>query len=320
MFCSVSDDDGDELMHVWTTTTGYIEYYPNHDTIKYTPIHTYGRHYVALEIRDGEASVRDTVDLTHNLRGNEEDFIPIPAGLFYITTYEGHIAGYQTVEAFMDHDYEIMRYEVTNGQYVRFLNALLDENRVSVRDNAVFGVIQGDDELPDGEYLFYIDCRIDLYDDEHTLIVFTDGEFQIAPAYSKHPAAMVSWYGAHEYARHYNFRLPTEHEWIRAARGRDTRKFPWGNRFPDCSVSNTYYGCEYGTSEIGVKSERSPFGLCDMAGNVSEWMSDNGAEPPLYRNCGWNFYARNHPYSYLSDCCEGPATAILGASGFRCAR
>ena len=75
--------------------------------------------------------------------------------------------------------------------------------------------------------------------------------------------------------------MPTEAEWEYAARsgGRD-QKYPWGNEVPTCEravmVSNYTMGCgSGGTMPVCSKPDgNTKQGLCDMAGNVSEWARD----------------------------------------------
>jgi formylglycine-generating enzyme required for sulfatase activity len=93
-----------------------------------------------------------------------------------------------------------------------------------------------------------------------------------------HPATNVSWHQARAYLAWLGtqsgrpYRLPTEAEWEKAARGTDGRIWPWGNQPPDASRCN--YGDWRGdTTPVGRYSPTgdSPCGCADMAGNVWEW-------------------------------------------------
>jgi formylglycine-generating enzyme required for sulfatase activity len=92
-----------------------------------------------------------------------------------------------------------------------------------------------------------------------------------------HPVTGVTWHEANAYCRWIgkikkkSVRLPTEEEWERAARGGDTRPFPWGEEF-DAAFANTLES-ERGTT-VGTGSlnhDASPYGVHDLAGNVQEW-------------------------------------------------
>jgi formylglycine-generating enzyme required for sulfatase activity len=95
-----------------------------------------------------------------------------------------------------------------------------------------------------------------------------------------HPVIRVSWEDANAYCnwlskkKGLNFKLPTEAQWEKAARGADGRKYPWGNNEPDETLAN--FMKEVGkTSPVGSYPQgASPYGLLDVAGNVWEWCND----------------------------------------------
>lgn len=92
-----------------------------------------------------------------------------------------------------------------------------------------------------------------------------------------HPINGVDWAQAMAFCRwRSGATLPTEAQWEYAARGVDSRVFPWGDTMPASQLCWSGSGTvRTGTCAIGsFPAGASPFGVLDMAGNVPEWTAD----------------------------------------------
>jgi formylglycine-generating enzyme required for sulfatase activity len=100
------------------------------------------------------------------------------------------------------------------------------------------------------------------------------------PGRARHPVVLVSWYDAQAYCAWAGGRLATEAEWEYAARGGlEGKLYPWGD---EIDPSRANYDSRNGTTAVGSYAPND-YGLCDVAGNVWEWVAD-WYDPKYYRS------------------------------------
>ena len=110
-----------------------------------------------------------------------------------------------------------------------------------------------------------------------------------------HPVVLVSADDAMAYARWVSletgqqWRLPTEQEWEKAARGDEGRMFPWGNGFDSLRL-NSHDSGPFDTVPVGQYPKgNSPYGLIDAAGQVFEWTSTKAkAQRYIVKGGSWD--------------------------------
>ncbi len=231
--------------------------------------------------------------------------VQIPAGSFSM--------GDNLADAFADElpvhtvnvsEFHMDNHEVTNDKMLAVLQWAYDHNKLTVTPTSLHNAGGNSKELLD---LDDPDCRI-----TWNGINFGMKE----PKGSGYPCVEVTWYGAIAFCNYrsqmdgltpcYNlsnwscnwsaggYRLPTEAEWEKAARGGQSgQRFPWGNtinhsyanyvangsyeydtstylgggRHPDYDETRPY------TSPAGAFGKNG-YGLYDMSGNVHEWCWD----------------------------------------------
>lgn len=133
----------------------------------------------------------------------------------------------------------------------------------------------------------------------------------------KHPITWVAWQDAVTFCAWLSsrgketYRLPTEAEWEKAAKGFSHRAYPWGDRY-DGSQSGWKNG-EY-RAVASHPLDISPFGIRDMAGNAWEWCADKYGDEGmrLLKGCGWNFDPDTFRCSYRSGMAEGTRSVHVG--------
>ncbi|MFC1639484.1 formylglycine-generating enzyme family protein [Gemmatimonadota bacterium] len=199
------------------------------------------------------------------------DYVLIPAGEFPMgDNFDEGNSDEIPVHNVSLADYYIGKYKVTNGEYKMFM----DDGGYSSNDYWTAGGFGEHGETPD---------------------YWTEAEYNGGglPGNELYPVVGVSWQEAMAYSSWLSektgevYRLPTEAEWEKAARGSSQTRFPWGNK-----ISSSYASFDRGQARdkmrlspagfydgqvrdgIETISNASPYGVFDLAGNTSEWCSD----------------------------------------------
>jgi formylglycine-generating enzyme required for sulfatase activity len=196
------------------------------------------------------------------------DFVYVPAGAFKMGDNFGDGESRERPVHSVELDaFYIAKYEMTNGEWRKF------------RDDPGYDDPKfwpGGRPVPKNQIPYWMDLR---------------NHGGGTPDSDPYPVLGVNWDSATAYCNWLSaktgkkYRLPTEAEWEKAARGTDQRKFPWGNTidrsyanftgaqpFDTGRIAAFYDGTKRG--DLQTRSNASPYGAFDMAGNVMEWVQD----------------------------------------------
>jgi formylglycine-generating enzyme required for sulfatase activity len=166
----------------------------------------------------------------------EPEILPIPRGYFWMGSHERDTSAWDTEKPYhgmyLD-DYWIGRFPITNREFQCFTTANPDYQMSEDVDS------QNDNQC--------------------------------------YPVVWVTWHDANEYCNWLSkvsgrsYKLPSEPQWEKAARGIDGRLFPWGNHFDKTRLNSAKNDICH-TTPVGTFSPLgvSPYGCSDMCGNVWE--------------------------------------------------
>jgi len=177
-----------------------------------------------------------------NAGSSKYSMVFIPAGAFIQGTSRGGFNEKPERTVWLD-DYWIDRFEVTNVEYMKFVDAMGHRK-----------------PGPPSRYA--------------KRLAQLRGDYQ--------PITYVSWHDADAYCRWVRKRLPTESEWEKAMRGTDGRLLPWGHspRPFKANLGGSEDGFEATAQGGSFPQDRSPYGVHDGLGNLMEWVEDWYREQP----------------------------------------
>ena len=170
---------------------------------------------------------------------DQVEMVVIPAGTFIRGSApgEGRLDEQPQRKIYVD-SFAIDKYEVSNARYINFLEETLHKPPLNVYGE---GSLLKEDDI------------------------------------ASLPVVQVTWHDAVDYCFWAGKRLPTEAEWEKAARGDDTRLYPWGNEPP--SEKKAQFEKEWdgkNTLQIvkSLPAGQSSYGVFQLSGNVREWTQD----------------------------------------------
>ncbi|MEN8219063.1 MAG: bifunctional serine/threonine-protein kinase/formylglycine-generating enzyme family protein [Pseudomonadota bacterium] len=207
------------------------------------------------------------------------EMVWIPAGRFRMGDIQGGgESNEKPVHSVSVNGFAMERYEVTVGEFRRFVNAT-GYKTTAEKKNSCYSYSQG--------------------------WKYVEGANWRSPGFSQadtEPVVCVSWHDATAYAKWLSeqtgqqYRLPTEAQWEYVARAGTETKYWWGNEIgknkANCDNDSCGDRFKY-TAPVGSFAP-NPFGIYDTVGNVWEWVQD--------------IYSSDYYSSSISSDPSGPST------------
>jgi len=229
--------------------------------------------------------------------------VEIPAGVF--------LYGDEKEKHKIEHPYGIGKYPVTNAQYARFVAAGGYENKAHwSAEGWSWRTGTYDSKAPDYSRSWLAGRSVQ---QRNQPFYWTDEKWN-NPIF---PVVGVSWFEAEAYCHWLSmtatagrsYRLPTEAEWERAARGAKGWEYPWGDSFeaPRLNCADVWAGRDLSDFDAWSKwiDERPEYvattaactypqgvshdGIWDLSGNVWEWTASSwDADNKVLRGGSWH--------------------------------
>ncbi len=276
--------------------------------------------------------------------------VSIPGGTFemgdhYNFVDPNHPSDETPIHTVLVNPFRMGIYEITNQQYLDYLNAALQAGRIEVRSNSVY--VKGGTDLY---------CYLHSYAAYYS-IGYNGSSFVMSDFRSNHPVVGVMWYGTIAYCNWLSqtngldtcydlktgtcdftkkgYRLPTEAEWEFAGRGGQFNPYyiyPWGNT-PDPNKANwPNSGDPYESKDTNWYPLTTPVGFYNGSlrkksdfnwpGAASTYQTSDGANAyGLYDIAGnvWEFindwYSNNYYSVSPSNNPKGPASGFIMPDG-----
>ncbi|UCG49173.1 MAG: SUMF1/EgtB/PvdO family nonheme iron enzyme [Phycisphaerales bacterium] len=263
-------------------------------------------------------------DLTGDCRVDFNDFavmasewltegIPVPQGMVWVYIDDPGVPGHEGFHGYMS------KYETTNAQYCEYLNAALASGDIIVAGSDVKGA-NGSNSGEDFVGQVYYDLAgpgatyNGATNGGAARINWTGSSFTVDSGFENHPVTYVSWYGSTAFCDYYGWRLPSEWEWQAVADFHGSYTYACGTSTNNSIANYRNSTHPHGTTEVGAFGAYG-YGLCDMAGNVYEWMENWYSEAETtrcLRGGSWPYGDSNLRCSYRLSVDPGDRSSLIG--------